>query len=200
MSRAQRNRRTYFCISFGLSCPLCEGTNLSFPSPLHTQSVIPMRSLSAKHYAALVPLAFVPILALNPWLPWLILKLIGALFVFIAVLWCTFQTLDMLNAFNIQWFAAKKEAEVSEALRKQQEKYRKSTYPQEYAAGKSIKYQHFDVFHFSKYIVNQFKLTQFKFIEIPSRFIHYHHFQPPFNLIIPSFHHQDGIHYVGVTK
>merc|ERR1719376_1631349 len=92
-------------------------------------------ALSPKVYAALVPLTLIPILALNPWLPWLILKILVALLVFIALLWCTFTTLDMLNAFNIQWFAAKKEAIISDNLRKQQEEYRKSTYPQEYAAG-----------------------------------------------------------------
>jgi len=94
-----------------------------------------MRTLSPKTYLILFVSLLIPIFAFNPWIPWLILKILAALAVFAAVLWCTFQTLDMLNAFNIQWVAAKKESIVSDAVRKQRQEYRKSTYPKGYPAG-----------------------------------------------------------------
>jgi len=94
-----------------------------------------MRSLSPKTYFIFFVLTVVTIIGFNPWISWLILKLLAGFIIFCALLWCTFQTLDMLNAFNIQWYAAKKESVVSDSLMRQQEEFRKSTYPKEYAAG-----------------------------------------------------------------
>jgi len=94
-----------------------------------------MAAFSSKTYLAMFLLTVPPYLVYQPWILWWFLYFVAGLSVFAALMWCTFQTLNMLNGLNIQWAASKKESEISEALKKQHEEFRKSTYPQEFASG-----------------------------------------------------------------
>ena len=84
-----------------------------------------------------------------PLVLWGILKIIGAFAAFGAFIWCLFQTLDMLNAFNIKWERTRKDDKKNAFQNREFEKHRESTYPS-YPSGIQVhtfRYIHTSVYH-----------------------------------------------------